>query len=287
MLSYLALASDASSSSGIMGTLQFWKTAGFSLFLSNLLSGIIILVIGFIILKIILATLNRVFSKAKNISALLREYLIKILSVLGWVILIITFLSQLGIDMAPMIAGLGITGVVLGLALKDSISNFFAGFMIILNEPFRKEDYVEIGSYSGTVKAMDLICVKLRTPDGKKVSLSNNLVWASPVTNYSDTDMRRVGLTVGVPYDTDLKVARQLFLDVIKSYPEVLEEPAPAVEIGELADSSINFVIRPWVKPADYWTVSFRFNGEITDRLAEKNIYLPFPQMDVHVQNEN
>jgi small conductance mechanosensitive channel len=186
--------------------------------------------------------------------------------------------------MAPMIAGLGITGNVLGLALKDSIANFFAGFMIILNEPFRKNDYVELGAYAGTIKAMDLMCVRMRTPDGRNVTISNNLVWATPVTNYSDTDKRRLSLIVGVPYDTNLKAAKKVFVNLINSYPEVLSEPAPLVEILELADSSINFVIRPWVKPADFWTITYRFNAEITGKLAEKDIYLPFLQLDVNLQ---
>lgn len=281
MLSYLAMASNESPS--YLDSILFWKSAGFNQFLGNIVTGIIVLIIGSIILKIILASVKKVLKRSKRISDLLSDYLIKIFGILGWILIIVTVLSQFGIDMAPMIAGLGITGVVLGLALKDSISNFFAGFMIILNEPFRKKDYVEIGSYSGTVESMDLICVKLRTPDGKSITLSNNLVWASPVTNYSDTDKRRLSLVVGVPYDTDLKVAKKVFVDLISSYSEVLSEPALQVEILELADSSINFVVRAWVKPGDFWPVNFRFNSEITGKLAEKDIYLPFPQLDVNI----
>lgn len=285
MLSYLSLASDVSTnSSSYLDTSMFWNPEGIALFLSNLFSGIIIFLVGCIILKIALSIIKKILKKAKNTSALFNAYLLKILKIIGWVIIIVTVLSQFGIDMAPMIAGLGITGIVLGLALKDSISNFFSGFMIILNEPFRKDDYVEIGSYSGTVKAMDLVCVKLYTPDGKYVTISNNLVWATPVTNYSDTDKRRLSFVVGVPYDTNLQTAKEVFVDLVNSYPEILKEPAPAVEILELADSSINFGIRPWVKPEDFWGVTFKFNSEVTGKLADKNIYLPFPQLDVNIK---
>jgi small conductance mechanosensitive channel len=285
MLSYLAFASDAASgSSNYMDAVMFWKSAGFTLFLSRILTGILVLIVGWIILKIVLSVLRKLLNKSKKTSDLLNDYLIKIIGILGWIMIIITVLSQFGLDMAPLIAGLGITGVVLGLALKDSIANFFAGFMIILNEPFRKNDYVEIGSLSGSVLAMDLMCVRLRTPDGKYVTISNNLVWATPVTNYSNIDKRRLSLVVGVPYDTDLQVAQKVFVDLINTYTEVLSDPVPTVVIVELADSSINFGIRPWVKPEDFWSVSFKFNSEITGKLAEKNIFLPFPQLDVNIQ---
>jgi small conductance mechanosensitive channel len=278
---FIALAST--SKSNILQSLQFWNSDGFSVFINHLISAVVVFIIGWIVLKIILSTLKKVLRKSTKLSELLQDYFLKIVSILGWVIVIVTTLAQLGIDMAPMIAGLGITGVVLGLALKDSISNFFAGFMIILNNLFRKGDFVQLGSLSGTVKSMDLMSVKLATPDNKNVTISNNIVWGAPVINFSDIDKRRVDMSVGVPYDCDLKVAKQVFLDLISSYPEVLKDMAVTVEIAELADSSINFVIRPWVLPADYWTVYFRFNSEITPKLAEKGIYLPFPQLDVHL----
>ncbi|MDC7237860.1 MAG: mechanosensitive ion channel family protein [Sphaerochaetaceae bacterium] len=278
---FIALASSANNN--ILQSLQFWNSDGFSVFINHLIYAIVVLLIGWIVLKIILNTLKKVLERSKKLSDLLQDYFLKIVSILGWVIVIVTTLAQLGIDMAPMIAGLGITGVVLGLALKDSISNFFAGFMIILNNLFRKGDFVQLGSLSGTVKSMDLMSVKLATPDNKNVTISNNIVWGAPVINFSDIDKRRVDMSVGVPYDCDLKVAKQVFVDLISSYPEVLKDMAVTVEIAELADSSINFVIRPWVLPADYWTVYFRFNSEITPKLAEKGIYLPFPQLDVHL----
>lgn len=281
---FMVLASTASSSSmNILDSLQFWKSDGFSSLINNLLSGILVLIIGWIVLKIILSALRKMLKKSKKISGLLQDYFIKIITILGWVILIVTFLAQLGIDMAPMIAGLGITGVVLGLALKDSISNFFAGFMIILNDLFNKGDYVQLGSLAGTIKTMDLMSVKLSTPDGKNITVNNNIVWGAPVTNFSNIDKRRVDMTVGVPYDCDLKVAKKVLSDLILSYPEVIQDLGVTVEIAELAESSINFVVRPWVVPADYWAVFFRFNSEITGKLAKKDIFLPFPQMDVHL----
>lgn len=289
MISLIAIASTADSNIDWSSTLsnfdsiKFWESTNFYNLINKIFTGLIILFFGWIVLKIILKTIQKVFHRAKNMSDLLSEYILKVLDVIGWIILISTFFAHVGIDMGPLIAGVGITGIVLGLALQDSISNFFAGLMIIFNEPFRKGDYIEVSSLAGTVNSMDLVCVQLTTFDGKLITMSNKVVWDSPVTNYSFTDKRRIGFQIGLPYDTDLKLAKQVFLDLINSYPEVLTDPEPTIEINEFADSSINFVIRPWVKPEDYWNIYWRFNGEILGKLAEKNIFLPFPQLDIHI----
>ena len=289
MISLVAIAATANSSFSWNGalsyleTLQFWKSESFAKLISQSITGLVLFLIGLIVLNIILKAIKRLFNRAKNMSDLLGEYIIRVLTVIGWIILIASFLAHIGIDMGPVIAGFGVTGIILGLALQDSISNFFSGFMIIVNEPFRKGDYIDVASLSGTVKSMDLVCVQLTTFDGKLITLSNKVVWDSPVTNYSFTDKRRIGFQIGLSYDTDLKVAKQVFSDLITSYPEILSDPAPTIEINEFASSSINFVIRPWVKPEDFWNVYWRFNGDILGKLAEKDIYLPFPQMDIHL----
>jgi len=282
---FFALASEASSEK-LFSSLAFWKSGEFFSFLMNLITAILILIIGWIVLKIVVSIVKKTLKRSKRLSELFQDYITKVVKILCWVVLLVTVLAQLGINMAPMIAGLGITGVVLGLALKDSISNFFAGFMIIINQLFRKGDYVQLGSLSGTIKSMDLMSVKLSTPDGKNITVSNNIVWGAPVTNFSDIDKRRVDIVVGVPYDCDLKVAKQVLSDLINSYPEVIQDLGVTVEISELADSSINFVVRPWVLPSNYWPVLYRFNSEVVGKLAEKNISVPFPQMDVHLDKE-
>lgn len=293
MISLLSLAQTAavktsessfSLFSSYFDSIKFWNNDGFFTLLNRIITGLIIVLFGWAILRFVLKGLLKLFLKATTVSDLLGEYIVRIIYVVGWIILILTFFTHIGIDMGPMIAGLGVTGIVLGLALQDSLSNFFSGFMIIINQPFRKGDYIEVGAYSGTVKSMDLICIQLTTFDGKLITMSNRVIWNAPIMNYSFTDKRRVNLVVGVPYDTDLKVAKEVFTNIINSYSEVLSDPPPTIEINELANSSINFVIRPWVRPEDYWNVHFRFNGEVTQKLAEKNIFLPFPQMDIHIK---
>lgn len=271
------------STSQLLNSLMFWKTDGFSLFLNNLLLALLIFIIGLIIIKITLKIIKTFLKKSKNISDLLSDYLLKLISIATWIILIISVLSQLGVDMAPLIAGLGITSIILGFALRDSLSNFFAGSMIIINQPFRKGDFIQLGDLSGNVKEMDLSSVKLSSSDGKNITISNNLVWSTPITNFTDMENRRVDINVGVPYDCNIRVAKEVFKNLISSYPEVLESPTPIIEVVELANSSINFTIRAWVKTADYWKVLYKFNGEITTKLAEKDIFLPFPQFDFHI----
>lgn len=282
LLSLAAEEVSSTLSESLISNLKFWQAQGFKAFSISLLSGLLIVLVSWIVLKIILRSIKAVLNKSKNLSELLIIYIVKIISVLGWIIIILTFLQHIGINMGPLVAGLGVTGVVLGLAFQDSLSNFFAGAMLVLNEPFRKGDYIEVGSLSGSVASMDLMCVTLNTPDGKRITMSNQLVWGVAITNYSYTSKRGVSMTVSVPYDSDLSLCKSVFTDMLKSYPEVLADPAPIIEVHKLSSSSIDFLLRPWVKPEDYWKVYWRFQSEVVGKLGEKGITVPFPQLDVH-----
>jgi len=211
------------------------------------------------------------------------RFILQLVNIIGWLFLIVVFLQHIGLDMGPVLAGLGITGVILGFAFQETIGNLLSGVMIVINAPFRIGDYIETGSFSGTVTDMDMICVILSTPDNKKITMSNKLVWSNPIVNYSNIERRRVELAVSVSYQADLALAKQVIKNILDSYPEVLCEPAPVIEVNKLNTSSIDFVVRPWTKPADYWKVYWRFNGEILQRLAEAGLYVPFNQLDVHI----
>ncbi len=282
-----AEAVEPSITESFFDAIKFWQNQGFKAFSISFLSGLLIVIIAWIVLKIVLRSLRAVLNRSKKLSELMISYILKIISVLGWILIILTFLQQIGINMGPLIAGLGVTGVVLGLAFQDSLSNFFAGAMLVLNEPFRKGDYIEVGSLSGSVASMDLMCVTLNTPDGKRITMSNKLVWGVAITNYSYTTKRGVSMTVCVPYDADLEACRATFTEMLKSYPEVLEDPAPIIEVHKLSDSSIDFLLRPWVKPEDYWKVYWRFHSQVVGKLGEKGVSIPFPQLDVHFDKEN
>ncbi len=265
-----------------MNIFKIWETQGISNFLISLLSGLLIVIISWIVLKLIVRSINVLLKKANKVSELMASYILKIISGLGWIIIAITFLQHIGIDMAPLIAGLGITGIVLGLAFQDSLSNFFAGAMLVINQPFRKGDYIEVNSLAGSVVSMDLMCIILNTFDGKRVTMANKLVWGAPITNFSYTEKRGVSMTISVPYDSDLKLCKQIFKEILDSYEEILSDPIPIIEVHSLSESSIDFLIRPWVSPQNYWKVFWRFNAEVVPKLRENGVEIPFPQLDVH-----
>lgn len=285
-MSVLLTTATETQSFSIIDVLKFWEMQGFKEFGLNLFSGILIFIVSWLALVIVSRSIKILLDKSKRTSELMSSYILKIVSVLGWIIIILTFLQHIGINMGPLIAGLGITGIVLGLAFQDSLSNFFAGAMLVINEPFRKGDYIEVGSLAGSVVSMDLMCIILNTFDGKRITMSNKLVWGAPITNFSYTKLRGVSMNVGVPYDADLKVCKEVFKEMIDSYEEIVEEPAPIIEVHKLSESSVDFLIRPWVTPENYWKVYWRFHSEVIPKLKEKGIEIPFPQLDVHFDKE-
>lgn len=284
---FMALSSEAVAESSAFGRfvekIDSWIQIGPVEFLVNVAIGLLIVLIGKLVIIGISRILKRALDRSKKINELMARFILKLVNVIGWIFLIIAFLGRLGLDMGPVLAGLGITGVVLGFAFQDTIGNLLSGVMIVINAPFRIGDYIETGSFSGTVSDMDMICVILSTPDNRKITISNKLVWNSPIVNYSNVDRRRLGLTVSVAYGTNIQLAKDTIWKIINSYSEILSDPAPMVEVNTLAASSIDFAVRPWTKPEDYWKVYWRFQGEIVDRLAEVGISVPFNQLDVHI----
>ncbi|MGD9927033.1 MAG: mechanosensitive ion channel family protein [Sphaerochaeta sp.] len=288
---FMALSSEAVAESSAFGRfvekIDSWIQIGPVEFLVNVAIGLLIVLIGKLVIIGITRILKRALDRSKKINELMARFIVKLVNVIGWIFLIIAFLGRLGLDMGPVLAGLGITGVVLGFALQDTIGNLLSGVMIVINAPFRIGDYIETGSFSGTVSDMDMICVILSTPDNRKITISNKLVWNSPIVNYSNVDRRRLGLTVSVAYGTNIQLAKDTIWKILNSYSEILSDPAPMVEVNTLAASSIDFAVRPWTKPEDYWKVYWRFQGEIVDRLAEVGISVPFNQLDVHIVDQS
>ena len=212
----------------------------------------------------------------------MERLLLKTINVFAQLILIMIILGRLNINLAPVIAGLGVTGFILGFAFQETIGNLLAGVMIAINSPFRVGDYVEIGSISGSVRDMDMMSVTLATPDNKRVVMANKLIWGHAIINYSYTENRRVEMGVSIAYDSDVGKAKELIASIIGSYPEVLSDPKPVIEVGKLGDSSVDIVVRPWSKPADYWTIFFKFQQDVLEKFREEKIEIPFPQIDVH-----
>ncbi len=252
-------------------------------FLIDVAVGLLIVIIGKLLIMYFCRVLKRALDRSKKINDLMERFILQLVNIIGWIFLAITFLQHLGLNMGPVLAGLGITGVILGFAFQETIGNLLSGVMIVLNAPFRIGDFVETGSFSGSVNDMDMLRVTLRTPDNKKITLSNKLVWGSPIVNFSDVERRRVELSVSVAYGSDIQLVKDTVRKILDRYEEILPEPAPVVEVNKLSASSVDFIVRPWTKPADYWKVYWRFQGEICDRLAEVGLTVPFNQLDLHI----
>ncbi len=283
----MALSSEAAVSDSFFGQLMYkidgWTQLGPVSFLITLGTGLLMVLVGKLLIVWLSRILKRSLSRAKKINDLMARFILQLVNIVGWIFLIIAFLQHMGLNMGPVLAGLGITGVILGFAFQETIGNLLSGVMIVINAPFRIGDYIEAGAFSGTVTDMDMICVILSTPDNKKITMSNKLVWSNPIVNYSNIERRRVELSVSVAHGTDLQVVRDVVWKMLNSYSEILPEPAPVVEVNKLNTSSVDFVVRPWTKPVDYWKVYWRFNGEILGKLTEVGVSVPFSQLDVHI----
>ncbi len=249
-------------------------------FIPRVIAFLVILAIAIALTRLVRKSFKKLQSMHK-ISSIFGTLMRKVLNAIIWIVAAVFILQDFGVDLTPVIAGLGISGVVLGFALQETIASFFSGFIIAVKRPFEIGDYVSIGGTEGTVKTMDIMGVSLATGDNKLITMSNKNVWGSVIINTSALDKRRIDMIVPVAYDTDLEKARDVISSVILSYPEVLKDPEAKIEVHTLADSSINFIVRPWVPNADYWTVYWRFQKEIVDAFRANGIEIPYNKLDV------
>ena len=201
---------------------------------------------------------------------------------------VIAALSQLGVETTSLAAVIAAAGLAIGLALQGSLSNFAAGVMIILFRPFQIGDFVEAGGASGTIEDISIFTTIFKTPDNKQVVVPNNAITSGNITNFSAKDTRRVDLVVGVGYGDDLQKVKKVLGDLVAAESRILKDPAPVIAVSELADSSVNLVVRPWVKSADYWGVYFDLTEAIKTTFDKEGISIPFPQRDINiVGNDN
>ncbi len=199
------------------------------------------------------------------------------------VVVIIAAISALGIQTASFIAIFGAAGLAIGLALQGSLSNFAAGVLIVLFRPYKVGDYVEAAGIAGSVEQVQILTTILKTPDNKQIIVPNSQIMDSIITNYSANDTRRVDMVVGVSYDDDLDKVHSIIKELVAADDRILDEPACTIAVSELADSSVNFVVRPWAKTADYWGVKFDLTEAIKKRFDQDGVSIPFPQQDVHL----
>ncbi|WP_061018814.1 small-conductance mechanosensitive channel MscS [Vibrio splendidus] len=262
-----------------------WLTNNSDLFIQygvNIISALIILFIGNLIVKAVANSVAKVLQKKKMDRAVV-EFIHGLVRYLLFVIVLIAALGRLGVQTASVVAVIGAAGLAVGLALQGSLSNFAAGVLIVAFRPFKSGDYVEIGGVAGSVDSIQIFQTVLTTPDNKMVVVPNGSVIGSPITNYSRHETRRIDLMIGVSYNADLQKTKALLTKICESDERVLKEPGVQVGVHTLADSSVNFVVRPWVSTAEYWNVYFDLMQAIKEGLDKEGIEIPFPQMDVHM----
>lgn len=195
----------------------------------------------------------------------------------------IAALDQLGVETTSLVAIVGAAGLAVGLALKDSLGNFAAGVMLVMFRPFKVGDYVETAGVAGSIKEIRIFATIMNTPDNKIITIPNASIMGGNIINYSEMPTRRVDMVVGVGYSSDLAQVKSILVSILEADERVLKDPAPVVAVSELADSSINLLVRPWVNSADYWAVLWDTTETVKKRFDEAGIEIPFPQMDVHL----
>lgn len=248
----------------------------------KLLLALVIFIIGRWVAKIITKAFRKAINR-ESIDDALEDFLGNILYAVLLVSVILASLDTLGVNITSLMVIVSAAGLAIGLALKDSLGNFAAGVMLIIFRPFTKGDFVEAAGVSGKIDEIRVFNTVMTTPDNKQITIPNGLINADAITNYSALDQRRVDLVIGVGYDDDLKLAREVITRVVTSHDKVLDDPAFAIFVAELADSSVNFNVRPWCKTEDYWTVYGDLLESIKVELDAAGLNIPYPQTDVHL----
>jgi len=218
-----------------------------------------------------------------DLSSLLRGFFEVTVRKLVYFIGILIALRQLGVDIGPVLAGLGVTGLIIGFALQGTLSNFASGMMIMTYRPFDIGHVINAAGVLGKVDSMTLVSTTIVTPDNQVIVVPNNSIWNNVITNITARKTRRVDLTIGVGYGDDLDKAQQVLMDEVKKHDKVLEDPEPVVKVSNLGDSSVDFIVRPWSRTDDYWDVYWDLHKSIKQRLDAEGLNIPFPQRDVHL----
>jgi len=248
----------------------------------KILMALVIFIIGKWIVKKLANVVEKLMQK-NEVDPAIRNFAGSIIYYALLVFVCIAALGQLGIQTASFVAIVGAAGLAVGLALQGSLSNFAAGVLLLIFRPFKVGDFVEIAGTSGVIQSIQIFTTELNTPDNKKVIVPNGGVISGNIVNYSANDTRRVDLVFGIGYSDDIDSARKVIEGILKADKRVLEIPEATVAVVELADSSVNFVCRPWVNTADYWGVYFDLTEAVKKAFDSNGISIPFPQQDVHM----
>ena len=248
----------------------------------KLIGAIIVLIIGLWVIKAIMRGLRKLMDKKKTDESL-KPFLLSMTDILLKTLLFISVLGMLGIQMTSFIAILGAAGLAIGMALSGTLQNFAGGVMILLFKPYKVGDVIEAQGYTGAVKEIQIFNTILTTPDNKTIIIPNGQLSNSSLTNYTKEDKRRVDWTFGIGYGDDLDKAKSILKDLAEQDERIFKDPEVFIALAEMADSSVNLVMRAWCKTEDYWGVFFDMNEKVYKAFTEQGINIPYPQMDVHL----
>ncbi|MFO7603563.1 MAG: mechanosensitive ion channel [Gammaproteobacteria bacterium] len=248
----------------------------------NIVLALAVFVVGKWLAKVVVTTVRRVMTRSR-LDDVLVVFLGNFLHAILIVIVIIAALDQLGVDTKSALAIFAAAGLAVGLALKDSLSNFAAGVMIVMFKPFRTGNFVEAGGVSGIIDDIGIFNTVMHTGDNCEVTVPNAQIYSGAITNYSARETRRIDLVIGIGYGDDIKAALTILEQVMRNEPRILQEPAPVIMVSALAESSVDLAVRPWVATSDYWPVRSSLLENIKAQFDQAGISIPFPQRDVHM----
>jgi len=276
---------DVSDASATWTVVTGWLTSteGGIRWAKNILFFLALIAASWILANVLGKATKKAVAKIQGPSELLKDFIVNIVRKAIFLVGFVVALSMLEINVGPLLAAIGAAGFIMGFALQGTLSNFAAGIMILVYRPYDVGDLVDVGGTFGTVDAMTIVSTTLRKPDNQKVVVPNNMIWGDIITNITGTDKRRVDLVFGIGYSDDIAKAQELLNDILVNHEAVLKDPKPVVKVHELADSSVNFVVRPWVKTDNYWDVYWDITRTVKERFDAEGVSIPFPQRDIHV----
>jgi len=225
-------------------------------------------------------------SSKLQFSQLLQNMFVTVASNLVFILGLLVALSQLGFEIAPLLAGLGVAGFIVGFALQDTLGNFASGMMILIYRPYDVGDLIEAAGAFGKVSSMSLVCTTILTVDNQTLVVPNTKIWGDVIKNVTAQGVRRVDMVFGISYSDDIPHAEEVLMAILKEHKKTLKDPEPVVKLHTLGESSVDFIVRPWVNTADYWDVYWDVTREVKMRFDREGIAIPFPQRDVHFYME-
>lgn len=249
----------------------------------NLILCVLALVVFMLIANVVRKAVQHALERVTGMTDLLKSFIVNVAHKTTFFIGVIIALSMLEVNIGPFLAAIGAAGFIIGFALQGTLSNFAAGILILLYRPYDVGDVVNVAGITGSVNDMSLVSTTLRLPDNQTVVIPNNQIWGGVITNVTGSATRRINMVFGIGYNDEIEKAQQVLEDILAQHPLILKDPEPVVRVHELADSSVNFVVRPWVKTGDYFTVYWDVTRTVKERFDAEQISIPYPQQDIHV----